>query len=78
MPVLRLCNRMLARLSRASEPQLVAGLLVFLSKVFPLNERSGLNVLVGTGGSHRWTAYWEPAFKATDSTAPAACSTDMV
>ncbi|KAI8468971.1 MAG: THO complex subunit 1 transcription elongation factor-domain-containing protein [Monoraphidium minutum] len=44
MPVLRLCNRLLGRLSRASEPQLCASVLVFLAKVLPLNERSGLNV----------------------------------
>lgn len=47
-PVLRLCNRVMGRLSRASEPQLVAGLLIFLAKVFPLNERSGLNLLGAT------------------------------
>jgi hypothetical protein len=47
MPVLRLGNRLLARLSRASEPRLCAGVLLFLAKVFPLNERSGLNITVG-------------------------------
>jgi hypothetical protein len=45
-PLLRLCNRLLGRISRASEPQTCAAVLVFLAKVLPLNERSGLNVMV--------------------------------
>ncbi|GBF99688.1 hypothetical protein Rsub_12382 [Raphidocelis subcapitata] len=35
MPLLRLCNRLLARFSRASEPQLCAAALVFLAKAVP-------------------------------------------
>lgn len=46
MPALKLCNRVLSRLSRASEPQLCAAVLVYLAKVFPLQERSGLNLSV--------------------------------
>jgi hypothetical protein len=55
MPILRLCNRLLGRLSRASEPQLCAAVLLFLAQVFPLNERSGLNIMVrcAEGSTHQ-------------------------
>ena len=45
--MLKLCNRLLPRMSRASEPQLCARVLLLLAKVLPLNERSGLNMPVG-------------------------------
>lgn len=44
-PILRLCNRLLSRLSRASDPQLCASILLFMTKVFPLSERSGMNLM---------------------------------
>lgn len=63
LPILKLCNRLLARLSRASEAELCAGLLIFQAKVFALNERSGLNTTVsqleGRGAkAGLWGAGW--------------------
>ena len=41
---LRLCNSLLRRISKTSEPQFCGKILVFLSSTFPLTERSAVNL----------------------------------
>jgi len=43
-PLLRSCNELLRRLSKAKNTVFCGKILMFLAKVFPLSERSGVNV----------------------------------
>ncbi|KAJ3368391.1 hypothetical protein HDU91_000598 [Kappamyces sp. JEL0680] len=43
LTLLRLCNELLRRLSKAKNTQTCGRVLIFLSSVFPLSDRSGLN-----------------------------------
>lgn len=54
LPVLRLCNGLLKRLGRGGAGGggavgLVARMLMFTAALWPLDERSGLNISVGEG-----------------------------
>jgi THO complex subunit 1 len=54
--VLRLCNDLLKRLSRSIDTQFCGRILVFLANFFPLNEKSGLNI-VGQFNTDNVTRY---------------------
>ena len=51
--LLRMCNEVLRRLSKASNTEFCGRVLVFLARAFPLSERSAVNVksLYNTGNS---------------------------
>ncbi|CAL8470063.1 g9605 [Coccomyxa elongata] len=52
LSVLRICNQLLRRLSRASSSELCGRILMFLTRLLPLLDRSGLNVQGQFNTSH--------------------------
>ena len=52
LSVLKICNQLLLRLSRASSAELCGRILMFLTRLLPLLDRSGLNVLGQFNTSH--------------------------
>jgi THO complex subunit 1 len=52
LSVLKICNQLLLRLSRASRSELCGRILMFLTCLLPLLDRSGLNVLGQFNTSH--------------------------